>query len=127
MLMANPAWRTIIVTAEAIPACVGGASAKTTFPICGFASAAPTPIVSIPAIVAARRIAGLAERAANTRNRSPMATMPNATMKKRRHPHRVTKRPPNSGTSSIGSVAASSATPATSMLTSSPALKNRGK
>ena len=55
MLMAKPAWRTIIVTAEAMPACVGGASAKTTLDICGFASAAPTPIVSIPAIVAARR------------------------------------------------------------------------
>jgi len=127
MLMAKPALRTINVTAEAMPVCVGGASARTTLEICGFAMAAPTPIVSIPVMVAARRIAGLLETAANASNASPAAMMPNATTKKRLHPHCVTKRPPISGTSSIGSVAASSATPATSMLTRSPALRNRGK
>ena len=127
MLMAKPAWRTIMVTAEAMPVRVGGVSARTTLDICGFARAAPTPMVSIPVMVAARRIAGLAETAANTSNASPAAMMPNATTKKRRHPHCVTKRPPISGTNSIGSVAASSATPATSMLTRSPALKNSGK
>ena len=54
MLMAKPAWRTIMVTAEAMPVCVGGASARTTLDICGFARAAPTPMVSIPAMVAAK-------------------------------------------------------------------------
>ena len=48
MLMAKPPWRTIIITAEAMAACAGGARAIATPDNCGFASAAPMPIVSIP-------------------------------------------------------------------------------
>ena len=74
--------RRTAVLGEAIPACVGGISVSTMLDICGFASAAPTPIVSIPAIVAAKRTVASVASAAKTSNPSPVAMMPNATMKK---------------------------------------------
>ena len=73
------------------------------------------------------RVEGASERAEITSDASPTAMMPKAVVKSSFHTSASASRPPIGGTSSIGRVAASSATPANSMLIRSPVFRNSGR